>query len=48
MKGKRKIKNKIKKVNKERLNLSGEAGGVFMYLLGYVRALEWILRDDKG
>ncbi len=48
MKTKKKIRNKIKEINKERLHLSGEAGGVFMYLLGYVRALEWILRDDKG
>ena len=44
MKTQKKIKQKIKEINDERLKLSGEAGGVFMYLLGYVRALEWILR----
>ena len=47
MKSQKQIKKKIKEVSAQRLELSDGTGGVFIYLLGFFRALEWVLKNDK-
>lgn len=45
-KSKNQLKSKIKEI-KDKLFDSSEEGHLFSYWLGYLRALEWLLGDDK-
>jgi hypothetical protein len=45
MKTQKDIKKKIKKAHENMLNSTG--GSMFVYWLGFKRALEWIFLEDK-